>query len=82
MNGRQFADYCWSFYGPHQLYGHFFGHSLTMEELEEAVIERASSPDYAADSFDREAVRDIIIAKRKEGVAKRKAMLDVGDLLK
>lgn len=69
---REFIEYCWAFYGPHQIYGEFFGHTLTRGELEEAVQTRIKTADFAGDTIDREAVRDIMLDKRKEVVKKRR----------
>jgi hypothetical protein len=61
-----FADYCWGFYGPGGIYGDFFDNTLTRAELD-AAIEHRMLTDYgafAADSIDREFVRDIMLARR------------------
>lgn len=57
-----FVEYVYSFYGPNQIYGHFFDHKLTKS----AVIAAANllithpSNDFHGDSFDREKCRDIL----------------------
>ncbi len=64
---RQFIDYVWSFYGPGQIYGEFFGNTLTPGEVAEACAARMKSDQYAdGDSFDREAVRDMMMTARKK----------------
>ncbi len=57
-----FADYVWSFYGPHQIYGKFFGHRLKREDLFKAVRIRMRDPNYDGDSFDREKVKEILFS--------------------
>jgi hypothetical protein len=63
---KVFFDYCWSFYGPHQIYGNFFGHQLQVNELRQAIEIRKvfALPVFQGDSIDRELVRDILIAMR------------------
>ena len=51
---KQFADYCWSFYGPSKVHGDFFGDSLTREELEAAVSIQVAEPSFEGDSVDSE----------------------------
>lgn len=63
-----FTEYCWSFYAPNEIYGHFFDNTLTRAELEAGIRVRKATGDFAADSFDREAVRDIILAYRGQPV--------------
>jgi hypothetical protein len=66
MTLKDFVDYCWSFYGPHQLYGEYFDHNMTKPELTAACKERMKDKKNwgDGDSFDREAVRDIMLKKR------------------
>ncbi len=66
MNTKDFADYCWEFYAPHAMYGHFFNHTLTRSELNLAVSLRivGGGEAFGADSLDREAVRDLILNAR------------------
>lgn len=68
-----FADYCWSFYAPGEIYGDLFGNTLTREELNAAIATAISTP-FAIpfvsiggelDSIDREHVRDIMLANRE-----------------
>lgn len=75
MNKRlcDFAEYVWSFYGPRQIYGEYFDHTLTTLEVGFGIgvyIERCSTG-YAnwgeGDSFDREHVRDIMLKVRASG---------------
>jgi hypothetical protein len=65
----RFINYCWAFYGPQAIYGDFFGHNLTMEELLQAIEKRTQikTPEFHGnelDSFDRELVRDLMLAAR------------------
>jgi hypothetical protein len=60
----EFTQYCWQCYGPHEIFGEFFNHTLTMPELVIAVQVRAGSPMFEGDSFDREAVRDLLLIMR------------------
>jgi hypothetical protein len=64
MNPKAFVAYCWSFYGPGQVHGDFFDHTLTLSELRRAARIQRADPTYAADSLDREHVRDIMLAER------------------
>ena len=73
MEKKEFTEYVWKFYGPGQIYGHFFGDTLDKGELVAAVDERMQNKGYEGDSMDREIVRDLMIAARKEFLAKRKA---------
>lgn len=64
----QFVDYCWSFYAPHDLCGDIFEHRLTRRELMAAcVLRMVTAKDFASDTVDREAVRDILLAARSLG---------------
>lgn len=65
---QNFISYVLSFYGPNEIYGSFFEHSLTQTEVEEAVkqrLENKSIP-FVGDSMDRELVRDIILKNREK----------------
>ena len=64
MEIKDFQKYVWGFYGPNQIYGDYFNHTLTFKEVKAACILRALQPNYAADSVDREAVRDILLTAR------------------
>ena len=57
MNG--FIDYVMSFYGP----GEIYDMNATREEVEDALAIRLENTEieFAADSFDRELIRDIIL---------------------
>lgn len=63
-----FIEYCWSFYGPGQVHGDFFDNALTRKELEAATEEYmlTNTADFAADSFDREHIRDIMLVNRNK----------------
>lgn len=61
---QSFYDYCHSFYGPAQIYGHFFDRNLTKRELTKAIRQRMKHPAFEGDTLDREAVRDLIAASR------------------
>lgn len=68
MDLEYFKDYVWGFYGPEKIMGKTFNNSLTREELDKAVELRMKNQDIAfdGDSFDREIVRDIMLALRGE----------------
>lgn len=60
MNASDFRKYVKSFYGP----GGIYDMGATEKQIDAAVKEYiASGADYAADSLDREHVRDILIKK-------------------
>jgi nucleotide-binding universal stress UspA family protein len=63
-----FVDYVWSFYGPGELYGDAFGDTLEKSEVVKAVkmLIQNKGYEFAADSVDREFVRDIMLANRGE----------------
>lgn len=63
-NMTTFEKYCWGFYGPKQIYGDFFGHKLTHDQLRSACFLRQTmaANNFDGDSVDREAVRDILLA--------------------
>ena len=63
-----FISYVLSFYGPSQIYGGFFNHSLTLSEVETAVRQRLenSKIPFVGDSADREMVRDILLKNREK----------------
>ena len=63
---RVFADYCWDFYGPGHLYGHFFDDNLTRQELNVAVVARMKHDLFEGDTIDREAVRDLLLEARNK----------------
>lgn len=62
---KQFTQYVWSFYGPKQIYGDMFSHTLTHKELNAAVSILVETREFEGDSVDREAVRDIMLANRR-----------------
>ncbi len=72
MKRNEFIMYCWTFYGPEGIYGDFFNHSLRKSTLAKAVDLRMKSDQYEGDTFDREAVRDILLltANRKKSEGK------------
>jgi hypothetical protein len=65
---EQFKNYVWSFYGPGQIYGDFFNHTLTRLELDAAVDKRLQEQTFAfdGDSMDRERVRDLMTKARSD----------------
>ena len=63
----EFMQYVLSFYGPGEIYGDFFGNTLTVEEVKKAVDLRMKKVDevpFDGDSVDREIVRDIMLTLR------------------
>jgi hypothetical protein len=64
-----FFRYCWSFYGPNEIYGEFFGHTLTARKLWRAVRKQAALSTFCGDSFDREAVRNILLQDQPKDMA-------------
>lgn len=62
-----FADYVLSFYGPGEIYGHFFNNTLTRKEVEVAIKERLEDDSFPFDGdfADRERVRDIMEKNRQ-----------------
>lgn len=65
---NDFVNYVWSFYGPGEIYGKFFNENLTMAELVHAARFRSTSPNFEADSIDREIVRDLILVNRGQAM--------------
>ena len=65
---KEFFEYCWGFYGPRGLYAHFFGGKLKRRELLAAATRRVNTDEFCGDTFDREAVRDILLAARGQVV--------------
>ena len=61
---EKFLSYCWEFYGPEGIYGHFFDHNLTLDELKQALKVRKIFPNFEGDSIDRELIRDVILVLR------------------
>lgn len=66
---RAFLEYCWSFYGPCEIYGRIFHHKLNKQQLFTAVMLRirCAGENFAGDSVDREAVRDILLTALQLG---------------
>ena len=62
----EFVDYCWQFYAPGEIYGDYFDNNLTKEELVKACkVRMKDTKNWGdGDTFDREAVRDIMLKKR------------------
>jgi hypothetical protein len=56
---NDFIEYVMSFYGPEGIYDM----NATREEVEDALVIRLENAEieFAADSFDRELIRDIIL---------------------
>lgn len=65
MDPFEFAKYVWSFYAPGQLYGAYFNNNLTKKELIVAVAKQVQLCNFEGDSFDREAVRDLMLSNRE-----------------
>jgi len=64
---QDFINYVWSFYGPGEIYGYFFNHKLTYEEVAAAAKKRMEDSQkmyggFDGDSEDREAARDMMLA--------------------
>ena len=66
---KEFQDYCWSFYAPGEIYGHFFEDKLTRIELDAACVLRSVSESFDGDSIDRECVREILFKARSKTLA-------------
>lgn len=64
-NLNDFVDYVFSFYGPGEMYSNFFKTPITKAQIRKATVVRISSGQFEGDSFDREAVRDIMLAGAK-----------------
>jgi len=67
---NEFIAYCESFYGPTGLYAEFFAASpLTHEDFVHATealvrLRRKQNVPFEGDSFDRETLRDILLAAK------------------
>lgn len=61
---KEFVEYVMGFYGPGGLYASLFPKPFTRREVTAATKLRMASADYAGDSFDREAVRDLVLQAR------------------
>lgn len=64
---QDFINYVWSFYGPGEIYGYFFNHKLTYEEVAAAAKKRMEDSQkmyggFDGDSEDREIARDMMLA--------------------
>jgi DNA-binding CsgD family transcriptional regulator len=59
----EFVDYCMSFYGPGQIYSEYFKTPVTRDRVQAAMVEllQVEAREFAGDSVDREAVRDIML---------------------
>lgn len=64
-----FKAYVWEEYGPRKQGGPLFDSNLRMEEIDIALHLLLANPehDFAADSYDRELVRDIMLRRRDVG---------------
>lgn len=62
---KEFVNYVFEFYGPNGIYADFFkGTAVTKAEIRKATKIRQGTGQFEGDSFDREAVRDIMLAAR------------------
>ena len=63
---NDFIVYVCSFYLPGQIYGHFFNHTLTTDEVKTAVAWHIKSRGGVlyGDTIDREAVRDRLLSDK------------------
>lgn len=61
---KEFVNYVFEFYGPNCMYSHFFKTPVTKAEIKAATLIRVKTAQFEGDSFDREAVRDIMLAAR------------------
>jgi len=61
---KEFVDYVFGFYGPKGIYTDFFKTPVTKAEIKAATKIRQATGQFEGDSFDREAVRDIMLAAR------------------
>lgn len=66
MEIKEFVEYVYGFYGPKGMYSNFFKTNVTKKEIKAATLLRIKSGQFEGDTFDREAVRDIILAARGE----------------
>lgn len=64
MKTKEWVDYVLSFYGPTGLNASFFKTPVTEAEILAATKLRVATGQFEGDSFDREAVRDIMLAAR------------------
>lgn len=80
---QTFISYVLSFYGPSQIYGDFFHHSLTLAEVQTAVSQRLENKSlpFVGDSIDREIVRDIILKNREQLNPQPSDMIIFGDVM-
>lgn len=68
MEIKEFVDYVYLFYGAKGFYSNFFKQPVTKAEIKAATLQRIKTGQYEGDSFDREAVRDIMLRKRGDFV--------------
>lgn len=61
---KEFVDYTFGFYGPNEMYAHYFTTPVTKAEIKAATLIRIKTGQFEGDSFDREAVRDIMLSAR------------------
>ena len=67
LNGKKFTGYVWHYYKPKGMFGDFFNHTLTKEEVLKGIEQyKATHPKKwgEGDTVDREWVRDIMIKNR------------------
>lgn len=70
MNKTEFISYVLDFYGKGQMYSNFFKKPVTKARVTKALKKHlsnietltGSTADFCGDSFDREMVRDIMLA--------------------
>jgi len=75
VNFNEFYNYVHSFYGR----GCIYDMDVSIYEIKDAtdyLIANRTDLAFEGDSIDREHVRDIIINKRKEFIAKRRAAIE------
>lgn len=70
MSDTKFVNYVLDFYGERGMYKDFFdekdGVPRSEVEVALAIRKKHDDPPFSGDSFDRELVRDIMLAKRGE----------------
>jgi hypothetical protein len=67
MEIKEFVEYVFGFYGKGGLYEDFFKNKpVTKVEIRQATKLRIKTGQFEGDTFDREAVRDIMLASRGE----------------
>ena len=72
LNGKKFTGYVWHYYKPKGMFGDFFNHTLTKEEVLKGIKQyRTIYPKKwgEGDTMDREWVRDIMIKNRGPSIS-------------